>query len=181
MSAQSYSDLPHKLSRKWKYLLWTLGILGGLYLIHAILSVVIITFVAQPVRVEGQAMMPALGDGDKIFISKRITELNRGDIVVFLFPEDTTKSYLKRIVGLPGEMIDIRDGKVFINGQQIEEPYLLPDQASSDSMAEPVTIKPDHYFVLGDNRRNSSDSRYWGTVPRKLIYGKFWFRYWEAD
>lgn len=109
-----------------------------------------------------------------------VSYIKRGDIVIFLFPENQSKSYIKRIVGLPGETIEIKDGKVLINEILIEEPYLNPDYVSEDTMPAPVTIAPDHYFVLGDNRRNSSDSRYWGTVPRKLIYGKFWRRYYEA-
>lgn len=140
-----------------------------------------VIFVAHPVRVEGYAMVPALKNGDKVFVKKRLGDLNRGDIVVHYYPLDTTKSYIKRIVGLPGETLMIEDGKILINGMQIEESYLPAEYQSVDSLPEPVKIPDSHYFVLGDNRRNSSDSRYWGTVPRDLIYGKYWFRYWEAE
>ena len=122
-------------------------------------------------------MSPTLNHDDRVLMLKQVGELHRGDIVVFLYPEDQTKSYISRIVGLPGETIYVENGKAYINGNQIEEPYLAPEYASEDSMIAPVVIRPDNYFMMGDNRRNSSDSRYWGTVPRKLIYGKFWYRY----
>jgi signal peptidase I len=147
---------------------------------YLLINVAAVVFAVQPVRIEGQAMRPTFSDGDRVFMSKRIGELKRGDIVIFLFPEDQSRSYIKRIVGLPGETIEIKDGKVSINGTLIEEPYLDPEYVSEDTMPEPFTIAADNYFVLGDNRRNSSDSRYWGTVSRKLIYGKFWRRYYEA-
>jgi signal peptidase I len=128
----------------------------------------------------GKSMSPNINNGDKLFMVKQIGELRRGDIVVFLLPDDQTKSYIKRIVGLPGETIEIKDGKVYINGNRMEEPYVSPDYASHDTMPEPVAIPQDNYFVIGDNRNNSSDSRYWGPLPRKLIYGKFWYRYAEG-
>lgn len=149
-------------------------------LIYYSIILLIIVFGVQPVRMNGRSMSPNINDGDKIFLFKQIGELKRGDIVAFLFPQDQSKSYIKRIVGLPGENVEIKDGKVFINGRQIEEPYLSPDFVSSDTMPGPVTVDANNYFVLGDNRRNSSDSRYWGTVPRKLIYGKFWRHYYRA-
>jgi signal peptidase I len=135
--------------------------------------------VGKPVRIEGQAMMPTFRNGDRVFMERNPGQLDCGDIIIFLFPEDTTKSYIKRIVGLPGQTLMIEDGKVSINGKLIEVPYMNADFLSQDSLPAPVKIPDGHYFVLGDNRRNSSDSRYWGTVPRNLIYGKYWFRYWE--
>lgn len=176
----AYEPPPTASRFRKKHLFWLLAVIIALPIIYYSISVGIVVFGVQPVRIEGQAMMPTLYNGDKVFMLKQIKELNRGDIVMFLFPEDQTKSYIKRIVGLPGETIEIKDGKLFINGALIEEPYLDPDYAGQDSMPAPVTIAPDNYFVLGDNRRNSSDSRYWGTVPRKLIYGKFWRRYSKA-
>ena len=100
----------------------------------------------------------------------------RGDIVVLLYPDDPAKSYIKRVAGLPGEMVQIEHGKLYINGQQIEEPYLDADYLSYETTG-PTQVKDHHYFVLGDNRRNSSDSRSWGLVPEKYIYGKAIFRY----
>jgi len=182
---QSYNSPAHApppaASRfRKKHLIWLLIVVIALPLIYFSLNLAIVVYGVQPVRMEGVSMSPNINNGDKIFILKRIGELKRGDIVLFLFPEDQTKSYVKRIVGLPGETIDIKEGKILINGHQIEEPYINPEFVMQDSMPEPVTIAADNYFVLGDNRRNSSDSRYWGTVPRKLIYGKFWRRYYNA-
>ncbi len=152
----------------------------GLVALYYLLPVLIVVYVAQPVRVVGQAMAPNLNDGDKVFMSKRIDELKRGDIVVLLYPRDQSKSYIKRIIGLPGETIEINNGKVSINGKLLDEPYLDPKLAAHDTMVLSVVVPADQYFVLGDNRDNSSDSRYWGTVPRNLIYGKYWYRYWSA-
>lgn len=152
-----------------------------------LIAVLIVVFVVQPVRVEGQSMMPKLHDQDRIFVNKFVYPLRewmgdkepikRGDIVVLLFPDDPSKSYIKRVVGLPGEEINIEDGKLFINGQQVDEPYLDAEFLSRDSLPTPTRIKDHHYFVMGDNRRNSSDSRYWGLVPERYIYGQAIFRY----
>jgi signal peptidase I len=151
-----------------------------------VIAVLIVVFVVQPVRVEGQSMMPRLHDQDRIFVNKFIYPLRewlgdrepikRGDIVVLLYPEDPSKSYIKRVVGLPGEEVNVENGKLYINGVQINEDYLDPEYLSQDTTG-PTRVKEHHYFVMGDNRRNSSDSRYWGLVPEKYIYGKAIFRY----
>jgi signal peptidase I len=156
-------------------------------LFAGLIAILIVVFVVQPVRVEGQSMMPKLHDQDRIFVNKFIYPLRewigdkepikRGDIVVLLYPDDPSKSYIKRVVGLPGEEVNVENGKLYIDGKQIDEPYLASEYLSSDSMPGPVHVKDHHYFVLGDNRRNSSDSRYWGLVPEKYIYGKAIFRY----
>lgn len=152
-----------------------------------VIAILIVGFVVQPVRVEGQSMMPKLHDQDRIFVNKFIYPLRewigdkepikRGDIVVLLYPDDPSKSYIKRVVGLPGEEVNVENGKLYINGAQAAEPYLDSEYISSDSMPGSVHVKEHHYFVMGDNRRNSSDSRYWGLVPEKYIYGKAIFRY----
>lgn len=134
----------------------------------------------QPVKVEGDTMMPALNDGDLIVIDRKPAKLERGDIVIFLYPDDPVKSYLKRIVGLPNETIDIREGKVFINGQPLLEPYINPELDRSKRNLEPVTLAADSYFVIGDNRDNSSDSRFWGPLKRSFIYGKYTRKYFAA-
>jgi signal peptidase I len=177
----SYAPPPASSRFRKKHLIWLLLVVIALPLIYFALSSAIVVFGIQPVRMAGHSMRPNINDGDKLFMLKQIGELKRGDIVVFLFPEDQSKSYIKRIVGLPGETVDFEEGKVFINGNRIEEPYLNPDFVTDDSMPSSVTIAADNYFVLGDNRKNSSDSRFWGTVPRKLIYGKFWRRYYQAE
>jgi signal peptidase I len=151
-----------------------------------LIAVLIVVFIVQPVRVEGQSMMPKLNDQDRIFVNKFIYPLRewlgdrepikRGDIVVLLFPDDPSKSYIKRVVGLPGEKVRIEGGRLYVNNIMMKEPYLDSDYLSYDEEA-PTEIKAHHYFVLGDNRRNSSDSRAWGLVPEKYIYGKAVFRY----
>ena len=157
----------------------------GLVLVPPILYVAFIIFVAQPVKVEGAAMSPTLNDGDRIFIWKRFSSLKRGDILVFHYPLDPSKSFIKRVVGLPGEAIDMDvDGRITIDGRLIDEPYVPPDRNQSArarwrSMREEFKhVSPDSYFVMGDNRDASNDSRSWGTVPKALVYGKFMSRYW---
>jgi signal peptidase I len=172
------SPTPHSRKKLW---ILVIGGIVGLVILYFAVPVLIVVFVAQPVRIEGIAMEPTLSNGDRVFMNKTIGELKRGDIIVFLFPKDQSKSYIKRIIGLPGEKLEIEDGKIIINGKRLEEPYIPPQYISHDSTAEPVMIPTDNYFVVGDNRNYSSDSRSWGTVPRNLIYGKFWYRYWSEQ
>ena len=145
----------------------------------------VLVFVAQPVKVEGTSMLPRLHDGERIFVNKLIyyglPEIERGDIVVFWFPNDPGKSYIKRVIGLPGETVQVRGGRIFVNGKELQEPYL--ENALNVAAADdpPVYVKPHYYFVMGDNRDNSSDSRSWGLVPEKYIYGKALFRYWPLS
>jgi signal peptidase I len=142
----------------------------------------VIVFVVQPVKVEGTSMLPRLEDGERIFVNKLIyyglPDLERGDIIVFWYPEDPTKSYIKRLIGLPGESVQVRDGRILINGTELSEPYLDPAKNVTTQSLPPVLVRPHYYFVMGDNRDNSSDSRSWGLVPEKYIYGKALFRYW---
>jgi signal peptidase I len=135
-------------------------------------------------------MVPQLQDGERLLVNKLIYykiqsvswgHIERGDIVVFWFPEDPEKSYVKRVIGLPGEMVEIRNGRVLINGQELSENYLDTEHNKSLPSAAPKEVKKYHYFVMGDNRDNSSDSRYWGLVPEKYIYGKAFFRYWKPS
>jgi signal peptidase I len=135
----------------------------------------------QPVRVEGTAMMPTLSDGDKVMMDKNIGGLKRGDIVKFLYPKDRTKSYIKRVIGLPGETVEIREGKVFVNGNLLDEPYLSESFNQAKPNFPPRKVPEYQYFVLGDNRDNSSDSRYWGTVDEELIKGKYYMTYSKAN
>lgn len=147
------------------------------------LALVIIAFVYQPVKVEGTSMAPHLSDQERIFINKFIYKfepIQRGDIVVFRYPRDPRKSFIKRVVGLPKETIEIRRGVVYINGLRLREDYLPPQEL--DLHSYPAThLARDHYFVLGDHRRSSNDSRAWGTVHRDYIYGKAVFAYWPLE
>jgi signal peptidase I len=147
-------------------------------------------FAVQPVVVEGTSMLPQLNDGERLLVNKLVYykiqsvswgHLERGDIVVFWFPKEPDKSYVKRIIGLPGESVEVREGKVFIDGQQLNEDYLDIEHNQSLPSFAPKRVEDHHYFVMGDNRDNSSDSRYWGLVPEKYIYGKAFFRYWKPS
>ena len=149
------------------------------------IAALVVVFVVQPVKVEGTSMLPRLHDGERIFVNKLIyyglPELERGDIVVFWFPNDPTKSYIKRVIGLPGETIQLRAGRIFVNGKELQEPYLEHALNVAAADEPPTYVKPHYYFVMGDNRDNSSDSRMWGLVPEKYIYGKALFRYWPLS
>jgi len=158
----------------------------------AVMAVLIVVFVVQPVKVEGTSMQPRLENDERIFVNKfeyTFTSIKRGDIIVFWFPDDPTKSFIKRVIGLPDDSIDIDPGgHIMINGQPVEEPYLAPErnqaarsrwnQGPYTTPGHQVRVKPHYYFVMGDNRDASNDSRSWGLVPEKYIYGKAMFRYW---
>jgi signal peptidase I len=153
--------------------------------LSVVFAVVLIVFLYQPVKVEGTSMMPSLSDQERIFINKftyRVGSgtIDRGDTVVFLFPEDRSKSYIKRVIGVPGDRIRISEGQVYVNGTAIEEPYVPPEYRDRMSREEQM-VPQDDYFVLGDHRSSSNDSRAWGFVPRDLIYGKAVFVYWPLD
>lgn len=151
-------------------------------LISAGISILIITFLYQPVRVEGTSMLPRLEDHDRLFINKfvyHIESIQRGDVVVFHYPRDPEKSYIKRVIGLPGDRIWIDRGEVWVNGTELHENYVPDLYRDSRSMAE-LVIPEDSYFMMGDHRSISSDSREFGPVERELIYGKAVFVYWPA-
>jgi signal peptidase I len=144
------------------------------------LALVIIVFLYQPVKVEGTSMAPLLSDQERIFINKfvyRFEPIHRGDVVVFWYPLDTSKSFIKRVIGLPGDTIDIRAGELYVDGKHIVEPY-VPPSYFDDSSYGPYQVPPDEYFVMGDHRDSSNDSRIFGAVQRKFIYGKAVFAYW---
>lgn len=146
-------------------------------------SFLIITFLYQPVRVEGTSMQPELRDQDRLFINKfayHFESISCGDVVVFHYPRDPSKSYIKRVIALPGDTLSIDEGRVYVNGRRVAEPYVPPRYRDDRSMAEMV-IPPHEYFVMGDHRSISSDSRDFGPVARNLIYGKAAFVYWPAD
>lgn len=125
-------------------------------------------------------MKPALNAGDRIFISRDVRQLSRGDIIAFYYPKDRSKSYIKRIVGLPGETLAIRGGKILINGMVLEETYVLPENNRATTDYAPIKVPADNYYVMGDNRDYSNDSRSWDTLPRALIYGKYTNKYAEG-
>jgi signal peptidase I len=150
-----------------------------------VIAIVVILFIYQPVKVEGTSMMPALDDQERIFINKFVYRLNfgridRGDMVVFWYPNDPSKSYIKRVIGTPGDRVEVDHGTVVVNGDALAENYVPPEYRDQVSM--PMTQVPEgEYFVLGDHRSSSNDSRSWGMVPRRYIYGKAVFVYWPLD
>jgi signal peptidase I len=143
----------------------------------------IILFVYQPVKVEGSSMEPGLEDQERIFINKlvyRLENIDRGDIVVFRYPRDPRKSFIKRVIGLPGDHLRISYGRVFVNGKRVEESYVPAEFLDSRSYGE-IEVPADTYFVLGDHRSMSNDSRDFGPVSRDNIYGKAVFGYWPVE
>jgi signal peptidase I len=146
-------------------------------------AIFIVVFVIQPVKVEGTSMLPRLVDQERIFVNRfiyRFESIHRGDIVVFWYPRDTDKSFIKRIVAVPNDVVEIQQGVVFVNSIELKEPYLKAEFRDYDSYSKTL-VPPDQYFVLGDHRNSSNDSRNWGFVPRNLIYGKAVFRYWPMS
>jgi signal peptidase I len=152
-------------------------------ILSLLLAFIFVIFLYQPVQVEGTSMMPRLTNHERIFINKfiyRFRPIQRGDIVVFRFPLDPSKSYIKRVVGLPGETVSIRDGHAYIDGRVLNEPYVPPSFFDHQNY-QPVKLSNDDFYVLGDHRDASNDSREWGPVTRDLIYGKAVFVYWPFN
>jgi signal peptidase I len=153
--------------------------------LSVVIAIVVILFLYQPVRVEGTSMMPTLVNEERIFINKFVyrfglADIGRGDMVVFWFPKDPSKSYIKRVIGVPGDTVEVREGTVWINGKPLAEAYVTAENRDSASM-QSSRLDADQYFVLGDHRNSSNDSRAWGMVPRSYIYGKAVFVYWPLD
>ena len=177
--------------------------------IAVILALFIRTFVVQAFKIPTGSMERNLLIGDHLLVNKFVygpalttaervllpdKSVRRGDVVVFKYPEDPERDFIKRVIGLPGESVQVKAKKVFINDQPLEETYVhfeqpplgTPDrdEVTSSDVREaygPVTVPPDHYFVMGDNRDNSQDSRYWGFLPRAYIKGKALLVYWSYE
>jgi signal peptidase I len=176
--------------------------------IAVILALFIRTFVVQAFKIPTGSMEENLLIGDHLLVNKLVfgpTEsalertllpvepVQRRDVIVFKYPEQPERDFIKRVIGLPGETVELRTKKVYINGSPLDEPYVhflqqafpseLHEETSSDVRENygPVTVPPDHYFVMGDNRDNSQDSRYWGFLPRDYIKGKALVIYWSYE
>jgi len=152
-------------------------------LVSLAVSAFIIIFLYQPVKVEGVSMMPGLEDQERIFVNKfvyRWEPIQRGDIVVFRYPRDVSKSYIKRVIGIAGDRVRIENGQVYVNGEPLAEDYVPTDYADARSYNE-IRVPSHTYFVLGDHRNMSSDSRDFGPVNDRLIYGKAVFGYWPME
>jgi len=170
--------------------------------IAVILALFIRTWVVQAFKIPTGSMEENLLIGDHLLVNKfayaptvssieqavlPVREVHRGDIVVFKYPEEPERDFIKRVIGLPGETLEIRRGQVHIDGAPIEEPYLSEDEVvlhgAVDDQPEfgPISVPEGHYFVLGDNRDNSQDSRYWGPLPANYVKGRAVVIYWSYD
>ena len=159
----------------------TLALVFGLLFMAALSMLVarnISAFLLQVARVEGQAMSPTLNDLDRLIVDKtayRIDEPRRGDIVMLYYPLDPQKKFVKRVIADEGDEVRIADGRVFLNGVPMDEQYV---QHRSRETFGPIVVPQGYYFVMGDRRNNSSDSRHWGHVPKKYILGRVVYRWW---
>ena len=143
----------------------------------------LVTFVGQAFRVQGTSMLPLLEDGERIIVNKlvyRFRPIGRGDVVVFWYPRDPSVSFIKRVVGLPGDRVELRQGLLFVNDRPVAESYLAKQFRDEDTYA-PVEVQKGHYYVLGDHRNSSNDSRSWGEVPERYIYGRAELRFWPLS
>jgi signal peptidase I len=158
-------------------------ILSAGLLIAAGVAAVSLILIYQPVKIKGNSMTPLLSDHEAIVINRLVYQfepIHRGDVVVFRYPLDVTQSFIKRIVGLPGEIVQIRQGLVYVNENWVPEPYVLSQYGDLSDFG-PIQVPSGSYFVLGDHRSDSSDSRAFGTVVRRLIEGRAVFAYWPID
>jgi signal peptidase I len=150
--------------------------------IAILLAVLIRTFVFQPFYIPSESMVPSLLVGDRIIVSKlnyHFSEPKRGDVMVFKFPLDPSRDFVKRTIGIGGENLAIRDSKLYVNGQQVQEDYLPAGLTFADF--GPVEVPRGSYFMMGDNRNNSDDSRVWGALPEENIIGKAVLIYWPLN
>jgi signal peptidase I len=148
----------------------------------AVYAILIVTFVCQVARVEGQSMAPTLSDQDRLIVNKlayRIGEPRRGDIVMLYYPLDPEKSFVKRVIAEEGDSVRIVEGRVYVQDVPLPDDYVPAEYRSYDDWG-PQVIPDGYYFVMGDHRNNSSDSRHWGMVPKKYIIGRVQLRWWPV-
>ena len=167
------------LSRLWEELLaWFKTLVSA-----AVYATIIVTFGFQVARVEGQSMVPTLEDQDRLIVNKlvyRWADPQVGDVVMLYYPEDPAKSFVKRIVAEAGDTIRSAEGKVYRNEVLLDDSF-IPDEYRMADTWGPIVVQRGYYFVMGDHRNNSSDSRAWGQVPKKYIIGKVQLRWWPID
>jgi signal peptidase I len=162
------------------------------------LALLVQAFLVKPYRIPSESMASTLRPGDRVLVNRvvyRLREPHRGDIMVFRYPEDRSIVFIKRVVGVPGDTLQVREGRLWVNGRRVEEPYVHRTAGRRDataasgavagstmrepwSLAQPYTVPADSFFVMGDNRTDSDDSRYWGTVPRADVIGEGFVVYW---
>lgn len=173
--------LPQKEPSRFSLWFTEFGYLVRDFGLATLTAFIIIYYVIQPVKVEGTSMLPTLHDDERIFINKLAYQygtIERQDIVVFWYPKNPKQSFIKRVIGLPGDEVRITNGKLYVNNKLVAEPYLSPEYTTNVIPNRYWLVEEHHYFVMGDNRDASNDSRSWGSVPEKYIYGKAVFRYW---
>jgi signal peptidase I len=171
---------------------------GVVAVVAIALALLVQAFLIKPYRIPSESMASTLRPGDRVLVNRvvyRLREPQRGDVLVFHYPRDRTMVFIKRIVGVPGDTLRIRAGHLWVNGHPVDEPYVHRTAGHSDptaasgpedgstmsapwSLARPYTVPADAYFVMGDNRTDSDDSRFWGTVPRSDIIGEGFVVYW---
>lgn len=148
----------------------------------AVYATLIVTFGFQVARVEGQSMAPTLQDQDRLIVNKAVYKLSaprRGDIVMLYYPVNPDKSFVKRVIAEEGDTVKIADGRVFVNDLPLDDSYVPAEYRSHDDWG-PQMIPDGYYFVMGDHRNNSSDSRHWGMVPKRYIIGRVQVRWWPV-
>jgi len=149
--------------------------------------VIVYLFLFQPHQVDGNSMFPNFHDGDYLLtdkISYHLSDPKRDDVVIFTAPRNEDYDYIKRIIALPGEMVKLEEEKILINNNPLKQPYLnekITFGGNFLKIGEEIIVPEDNYFVLGDNRNHSSDSRDWGFVPKDNIIGKAWLKYWPLN
>ena len=162
---------------------------GESIIIAFILAMIIRTFVVQAFKIPSGSMRPTFLEGDRILVNKFIFRFKgpqRGDIIVFRYPEDKKKDFVKRLIAKDGEVVEIKDGAIYINGKLVEEPHTIRgtyyyNRGDYGKMGQKIKVPPNSYYVLGDNSSSSRDSRYWGFVPKKNLLGKAFFIYWPFN
>lgn len=171
----------HKIYTVLIDLVETLVIAGAVF-------VVIYAFLFRPFQVNGKSMYPTYDTGEYVLtnlITLRLSSLKRGDVIVFKAPPNQEKDYIKRVIGIPGDSIMIKNEGVYVNDQKLEEPYLASDVRTYGGSfladGQKITVPADNYFVMGDNRTQSSDSREWGYVPKEKLIGKSMVVYWPPQ
>ena len=149
----------------------------------AVYATLIVTFGFQVARVDGQSMAPTLEDHERLIVNKLVYEVGEpmpGDIVMLYYPVNPEKMFVKRVIAKEGDIVRIEDGRVYVNDEPLHDDYVPAEFRSHDDWG-PQTVQQGYYFVMGDHRNNSSDSREWGEVPRKYIIGKVQLRWWPLS
>jgi signal peptidase I len=174
---------------------------AGIAVVAVLLALAVQAWVIKPYRIPSESMLDTLRPGDRVLVNRFVYHLRppeRGDVIVFRYPKDPTVVFIKRLVGVPGDVLEVRAGSLYVNGRRLKEPYVHrtdglidPTIAQSSiagstlhdpwSLSEPYTVPAGHYFVMGDNRTDSDDSRDWGTVPRGAIVGEGLATYWPLS